>query len=30
MNTSVKLNLARIIEGLEALQPHEQEEADAA
>jgi hypothetical protein len=30
MNTPVKLNLARIIEGLEALQPHEQEEADAA
>ena len=30
MNTPVKLNLVRIIEGLEALQPHDQEEADAA
>jgi RNA polymerase sigma factor (sigma-70 family) len=30
MNTPVKLNLARIIEGLEALQPQQQEEADAA
>ncbi len=30
MNTPVKLNLARIIEGLEALDPHEDKEADAA
>jgi integrase len=30
MNTPVKLNLVRIIQGLEALQPHEKEEADAA
>jgi integrase len=30
MNTPVKLNLVRIIDGLEALHPHEQEKADAA
>jgi hypothetical protein len=30
MNTPVKLNLVRIIEGLERLQPHEKEEASAA
>lgn len=30
MNAPVKLNLVRIIEGLEALQPHEEEHADAA
>jgi hypothetical protein len=31
MNTPVRLNLVRIIEGLEALQPHQQEEeADVA
>jgi hypothetical protein len=30
MNTPVKLNLVRIIEGLEALQSHEQEKADDA
>jgi len=30
MNTPVRLNLVRIIEGLEAVQPHREEEADAA
>jgi hypothetical protein len=30
MNTPVKLNLVRIIEGLEALQPDAEEKSDAA
>ena len=30
MNTPVKFNRVHIIEGLEGLQPHEQEGADAA